>query len=155
MSTPKQSRKAALADARLLNPRPEDVADSLFREHSEFFDPHDLVQVRYEVLRAYIVDDEKIVALCARYGISRQTFYNLLERFTARGSAGLLPGKRGPRDAWKLGPDVRTYALGELEREPEISGARLGLRIQEEFEFSVHKRTVEKLLLDIRSKKNR
>lgn len=154
MSNSKRSRKAVLADAGLLNPHPETVTDSLFHEHPEFFDPHDLVQVRYETLRAHLMDGEKVEALRARYGVGRQTFYNLLEKFTTGGSAGLLPGKRGPRNAWKLGPDIRTYVLKELERDPQMSGATLASSIQANFKLIVHKRTVEKLLVELRSKKN-
>lgn len=147
------TRRGVLAETGLLNLHPEDVDDPLFRAHPEFFDPHDLVQVRYEALRAHLVDDDKIATLCARYGICRQTYYNLLEKFLASGTAGLLPEKRGPRDAWKLGPDVRSHVRELVRQEPKISGASLASRLRARFGFSVHKRTVEKLLVRVRSKK--
>jgi transposase len=105
------------------------------------------------MLRARRVDDDKIAELCARFGTCRQTFYNLLMRFLASGSAGLLPEKRGPRNAWKLGPDVLVYAHEQLVLEPEITGASLASRLQAKFEFPVHKRTIEKILVRLLSKK--
>lgn len=153
MSTAKRSKRAALAAAGLVNPRPNDVLAPLFLEHPEFFDATDLVQVRYEALRARLVDGEDVTRLCEEFGVSRQTFYNLLEKFTSAGLAGLLPGKRGPREAWKLGPEIRAYLAGELDEETPVSGATLASRIEARFGLSVHKRTVERLMAELRSKK--
>ncbi len=47
---PVNPKLLALRSQEVLNPHPEKVTDSLFREE-EFFDPHDLVQVKYEMLR--------------------------------------------------------------------------------------------------------
>ena len=48
---PRPSRKRdALKAQGALHPRPQDVTDPLFRE-STFFDAHDIVQVKYEMLR--------------------------------------------------------------------------------------------------------
>ena len=44
-----------LASRGALHPHPERVRDPLFRG-SDFFDPRDLVQVRYEMLRRHLVD---------------------------------------------------------------------------------------------------
>lgn len=46
----KASKRQFLRQHGTLNPRPQDVTHELFR-HSDFFDPHDLVQVKYEMLR--------------------------------------------------------------------------------------------------------
>jgi transposase len=70
----------------------------------EFFDPQDLLQVRYEMLRAHQVDGENIVALSTRYGVSRQTFYNLSEKFSKQGSAALLSRKPGPKETFQADP---------------------------------------------------
>jgi hypothetical protein len=48
MSTGKaaKTKSAALREHGALNPRPESISDELFAEY-EFFDPRDLVQVKY------------------------------------------------------------------------------------------------------------
>jgi hypothetical protein len=43
-----------------LNPRPDSVSDTLFQENP-FFDPKDLLQVRYEMLRRHSVERVSIV----------------------------------------------------------------------------------------------
>jgi transposase len=154
VTNPKTAKHLRLKQAGLLNPEPERLREQLFRDHSEFFDAHDLLQVRYELLRRHLVDRQQVVGLCDRYGISRQTFYNLCDKFLERGSAGLIPAKPGPRAASKLTPQVVSFARGELDRDTELSGARLAAAIETKFETSVHTRTIEKLLKSLRSKKN-
>src|SRR5438093_13123695 len=57
-----------------LNPRPDAVADALFRENP-FFDPRDLLQARYEMLRRHRADALPIRQAAAAFGVSRPTFY--------------------------------------------------------------------------------
>ena len=149
-----EEKHKSLGDAGLLNPRPEQVRDPLFREHLEFFDRHDLLQVRYELLRAHLIDQESIGAICKRYGVSRQTFYNLSEKLKRHGTAGLLPRKPGPKGASKVTAEVVEFVRDELEREPGVSGETVASRIEGKFAIPIHKRTIEKLLSNLRSKKN-
>ena len=144
----------SLKEAGLLHPKPDRVWDPLFKEHPEFFDRQDLLQVRYEMLRSHQLDGEKIVALSARYGVSRQTFYNLWEKFSKQGSAALVSRKPGPKGASKLTPEVVSFVKKQLMREAEVSGSEVASRIHAKLRLKVHKRTIERLLSDLRSKKN-
>ena len=56
MITPAK-RKALLASG-TLNPHPEAVRSELF--HTDFFDPYDFAQVKYEMLRAHSVDEDAV-----------------------------------------------------------------------------------------------
>jgi transposase len=147
-------KRKSLKEAGLLHSNPEGVRDPLFKDHPEFFDPLDLLQVRYEMLRAHKVDGENIVAISDRYGVSRQTFYNLWEKFSKVGSAALLSGKPGPKGASKLTLKVVSFARQQLVREADLSGSEVASRIEAKFRLKVHKRTIEKLLGELRSKKN-
>ena len=150
-----QDRKQqSLKAAGLFNPSPESVRDVRFLDQPEFFDPKDLLQVRYEMLRANLVDSEGVVAICEKFGISRQTFYNLSEKFSRQGTAGLLPRRPGPKGPSKLTSAIVTFAQRELAHEENLSGAILASRIKARFRLRVHRRTVEKLLRELRSKKN-
>jgi len=51
-----------------LNPYPDSVSDSLFQENP-FFDPKDLLQVRYEMLRRHSVEGISIVDVATRFGV--------------------------------------------------------------------------------------
>jgi len=53
-----------------LNPHPEAVADLLFKENP-FFDPRDLLQVRYEMLRRHRAQEMSILDAAAAFGVSR------------------------------------------------------------------------------------
>lgn len=154
MSPQANSKRRRLQRAGLLQARSHQVVDPLFRELPEFFDARDLLQVRYELLRAHLVSGDRIRAVCARYGVSRQTFYNLLEKFEQSGTAGLLPERPGPRGPWKLTTEVLTFARQQLRSEPEVSGAGLSSRIEANFGVVIHKRTAERLLEELRVKKN-
>ena len=51
-----------------LNPRPGSVSDALFKENP-FFDPKDLLQVRYEMLRRHMVEAVSIVPSSAFHAL--------------------------------------------------------------------------------------
>ena len=86
-----------------LNPRPEAVVDPLFKENP-FFDPRDLLQVRYEMLRRHVVEDLSILDAATAFGVSRPTFYQAHAAFNRAGLAGLLPSQRGPKGATRSRP---------------------------------------------------
>ena len=52
-------KQKALRHQGTLNPRPQDVRHPLFRD-GDFFDPDDMIQVKYEMLRQVHVDNLSI-----------------------------------------------------------------------------------------------
>ncbi len=150
----KNQKHKNLEEAGLLNQTPERVHAPLFREHPEFFDAHDALQVRYEMLRSHQVDKKSVVEICRRFRVSRQTFYNLQERFMSEGTAGLLPKKPGPKGPSKLTGEVLEFAEQQLKQDVQIAAAELQRQIEERSGVSFHRRTIEKLLKELRSKKN-
>ena len=60
-------KEAALAQARCLNPHPEQVRDPAFLA-SEFFDARDAVQVKYEMVRQVKADGAPVTAAAAAFG---------------------------------------------------------------------------------------
>jgi len=98
----KKQRKAdqktlELKRAGTLNTRPGSVSDTLFKENP-FFDPKDLLQVRYEMLRRHDVEGVSIVDVAAKFGVSRPTVYQAHAAFLEGGLSGLieLRGSRRP-----------------------------------------------------------
>ncbi len=59
---------------------------------SEIFDPDDLVQVKYGMVRRASVEGMRPGPAAASFGLSRQSFYTAKQAITERGLAGLLPG---------------------------------------------------------------
>jgi len=122
------------------------VVDQLFREHRSFFHAHDLVQVKYEMLRAHFVDARPVRAVCQAFGYSRQSFYILRDRFRVDGLAGLLarsPGRQGPT---KCTPEVVAFLHAAKKRDPRLSGAVLADQVAERFGVHLHRRTIERVL---------
>jgi hypothetical protein len=84
MSDRAHPKRAFLEAAGALHAHPSRVQATLFRRH-RFFDPLDKVQVKYEMLRAHLVDGAPVTATAVTFGFSRQTFYSDLAGFEAWG----------------------------------------------------------------------
>lgn len=154
MEDPRSSKHRNLERVGLLYAGAEQVDDDLFRRHPDFFDPYDALQVRYEMIRCHEIDKQSVVNICRRFGISRQTFYNFKGRFEREGTAGLLWKKPGPKGPSKLTPEVMSFVEDQLERRDEVTASELGSELKQELEVVLHPRTIEKLLKELRSKKN-
>lgn len=129
-----------------LNPRPQDVSHPLFQD-SDFFDPNDLVQVKYEMLRQVQVDKRAVSRTAKEFGFSRPSFYQAEFAFEQGGLSGLLPQKRGPRNGHKLTPEVMEFVGKQRTAEPSLSFAQLAELVQHNFRVKVHPRSIERQLL--------
>ena len=132
-----------------LNPHPGTVLDPLFQANP-FFDPRDLLQVRYEMLRRHSSEGMSIRDAALAFGVSRPTFYHAQAAFTQFGLAGLLPKQRGPKERHKLTGEVLAYVRGLKATEPGLTTTQHVQAIQQRFGMTVHRRSLERAL---RSKK--
>ncbi len=67
---------------------------------------------------------EPMTAVCARYGISRETGYKWRRRYRELGPAGLEERSRAPLDHGRRTPEAISAAIVELRRERPHWGAR-------------------------------
>lgn len=141
-----QGRLRALQEAGIRNPHPERVLEAVFATHSAFFDRHDLVQVKYEMLRAHQVDGVCASEAARRFGFSRQTLYTLLSAFRQEGVTGLLPQKRGPKGPYKVTPEMLVLVETTLRERPSVSAAELAELLHEAFGVELHPRTLARVL---------
>ena len=137
-----------------LHPHPEDVTDELFAT-SEFFDPRDLVQVKYEMLRRVREDGHSVSQSASRFGLSRPSFYQAQKAFEEGGLPALMPKKPGPRRAHKLSKEVVALLQETVSTEPGWSPEKLVQLVEEEFGFSVHRRSIERALARQEKKRRR
>lgn len=144
-------KSESLCQTATLNPRPEQVSDALFLAHP-FFDPRDLLQVKYEMLRRVIKDGQPVGATSAVFGFSRMSFFQLRKRFNADGLFGLLPRRKGPGRSHKLSAEVLTFIENTLLAEPELRTRDLPERVKERFGVSIHLRSIERALVGQRKK---
>jgi transposase len=141
----------ALLEQGTANPRPRDVRDPAFHE-GEFFDPRDLVQVKYEMLRRVRSEGHSVADAAATFGVSRPTYYKAQSDFERDGLAGLLPSKRGPRGPHKLTATVMGFVARSLAKEPGLDAATLVEHVERELGLSVHRRTMERALARAKKK---
>lgn len=144
-------RHEALKAQGMLHPHPERVSDALF-ESSAFFDPHDAVQVKYEMLRRVRVESATVSHTAAAFGFSRPAFYQAREAFEHEGLRGLLPRKRGPRGPHKLTDEVLEVLVTQTDAEGSPLPAReLARYLQDEYGISAHPRSIERSLARYRA----
>lgn len=148
---PSDPKLQALRQSHTLNPRAQAVRDPLFQE-TDFFDPRDLAQVKYEMLRRAQKEDTPVSQAAAAFGFSRPSFYKAQEDFSRQGLAGLIPRKRGPKRRRKLRPEILEFVAQIRLQEPAIKIADLVHRIQQRFSLTVHRRSLERALLTVKKK---
>lgn len=141
----KRSKADLLREEGTLNPASERVLDPKFRE-SEFFDPRDAVQVKYEMLRRVSIENASVTGATQEYGVSRPTYYQAKANLEQAGVAGLVPKKPGPRGPHKIRGDVLAFLKERLVPGHPIRARELATLIQQEFDLEVHPRTIERAI---------
>ncbi len=135
----------ALQQEASLHPHPEQVNDELFLTH-EFFDPRDLVQVKYEMLRRVQSEGQAVSQSAAHFGFSRPSFYQAQAAFQQGGLPALMPQKRGPKKAHKLTAEVLALVRQAQQQDPSLRPAALALLVKNTYGITVHPRSIERAL---------
>ena len=139
-------KREALKKNGTLHPNPEKVRAKLFA-CNEFFDPRDLVQVKYEMLRYFREENCSVSKIAQMFGLSRPSFYQARERFETDGVAGLFPQTRGPKQAHKLTEYVLEFIREKLEKKNgNVSWAKLSQMVQKRFSKKIHPRSIERII---------
>jgi len=144
-------KEAALAAARCLNPRPEQVTDPGFGA-SDFFDARDAVQVKYEMVRKVKAGGSPVTEAAAAFGYSRPAYYQAAAALQQSGLEGLLPARPGPRGAHKLTDEICAWAGQQLAADPALRPAQLAGPIEESFGVRAHPRSIERALARYRER---
>ncbi len=144
----------ALQSSRTLHPNPGQVRHPLFAAGG-FFDARDLLQVKYEALRALQADGCSLSQVARDFGLSRPTIYETKSLFTLQGMDGLVPGKPGPRTAHKFTPEVVEFLQAAHTQEPTPSAEELARQVQQRFRVVVHPRSIERALVRNQEKRGR
>ena len=144
MSDQRHARHEEMRKNGSLNYRANSVSAEIF-SNSGFFDAYDLIQVKYEMLRAVEKEHNDVSSTSVAFGFSRVSFYQIKKEFDENGIAGLMPRKRGPKGPRKLNSDDIEYAKG-LEK--SHTKAQIVTRLKEERGIIISKRTLERQLSD-------
>lgn len=136
------TRLRALTEAGLLHPNPDAVLAPLFTAGgSGFFLASDKVQVKYEMLRARLIDGLPVSEAAAAHGYSRAAFYLVAAAFDQSGMAGLVDERRGRRGPVKLRPEIVDF----IRAEADGSGAQIAEQVADRFGVLLHRRTIERV----------
>ncbi len=138
-------KTATLREYGCLHAHPDQVIDELFTSR-KFFDPRDLVQVKYEMLRRVRVDGHPVSHSAARFGLSRPAYYQAQKAFEVGGLPALLPKKPGPRRPHKLSAEVVEAIQEALVVEPQLRARQLVQLVETRFGLTVHRRSIERAL---------
>jgi transposase len=145
MPQPLDPKGESLRQQGVLNRRPQKVTDPLF-QGSAFFDPRDLVQVRYEMLRRVHVEGSPVTEVAQAFGVSRPVFYQAQALYHRGGLPGLIPQRPGPRHAHKLSDPVVDFLSQQRLRDPMIRPHVLAELLRQQFDLAVHPRSIERAL---------
>ena len=142
-SKAKDPKVEALRLEGTLNPTPGKVRDPKFLDN-EFFDPRDLVQVKYEMLRRVSVENVSVSDATEEYGVSRPTYYQTKVHFDKAGVSGLVPQKRGPQGPHKLRGEALTFVEQQLIDGEPVRARELAKLLRKQFDLNIHPRTIER-----------
>lgn len=145
-SRSKPQKVEALREEGTLNQTPAEVHDPKFQEN-EFFDPHDIVQVKYEMLRRVSVENASVSSATEEYGVSRPTYYQTKASFDKGGVAGLVPQKRGPRGPHKLRGQALAFVQQQLVAGEPVRARELAKLVRQKFGLNIHPRTIERAVV--------
>jgi len=109
-----------------------------------FYDPRDVVQVKYEMLRDAEDSGQAIGAVASKFGFSRTAYYNIKESFEKNGMSALIPEKTGPKKPHRLTETLQEFVDEYVIGHPNASSAEIVAVIQSEKSEVVSKRTIER-----------
>jgi transposase len=144
-------KETALAEARCLNPHPEQVRDEAFLA-SEFFDARDVVQVKYEIVRRVEAEGAPVTRAAAAFGYSRPSYYQAAGALARSGLEGLVPARPGPRAGHKLTDQICAWAARQLDADPALRPAQMAAPIEQAFGVRAHPRSIERALARYRER---
>lgn len=140
-----ESKVEKLKKHGVLNPRPQQVKDELFQEY-DFFDPQDLLQVKYEMVRRVQKDDWTVGKASRSFGLSRPSYYQAQKEFNQKGLPGLIPRQRGPKAAHKLSDEVMKFIEQAIAKDNRLRAPKIASLVEKHFDLSVHPRSIERAL---------
>jgi len=138
------SKQEELRQNGSFNYHAESVSAKIF-VNSQFFDAHDMIQVKYEMLRVAEKERRNVSAAAEEFGFSRVSFYQIKKEFDENGIAGLMPKKRGPKGSRKVTQDDVEFARSLIGTHTKT---QIVTRLKEERGVEISKRTLERQLSD-------
>jgi transposase len=110
----------------------------------DFYDPQDLVQVKYEMLRTANETHRSIQEIADKFGFSRAAFYKIKTSYDKEGVTAFVPDKSGPKNARKLTKEHKEFIDNYIAQNPDVSSGSITEILFEERGLRISKRTIER-----------
>jgi len=123
----------------------ENVTASIFSTNP-FFDKRDIIQVKYEMIRAVSKSEGSITEIADTYGFSRKSYYQINKAFQRGGLNALLPKKTGPKEAFKLNAEVLGFIESFIKDHINAKSNEISAALEAEKGVKVHPRTIYRYL---------
>jgi len=137
------SKKEILQGNGTYNRNHEKVKDARFIA-DDFYDPMDIVQVKYEMIKDVARGGRSVTDAADGFGFSRTAYYGIKDAFDRQGVSGLIPDKPGPKKPHKLTPERQRQIDEYIASKPGASSAELAAVIGADNAVGVSKRTIER-----------
>jgi transposase len=112
--------------------------------NDDFYDPQDLAQVKYEMLRTARESERSVEEITDSFGFSRAGFYKIKKSFEEEGASAFASNKTGPRGAWKLTEEIRLFIDSYLLEHPDVGSEDIADLLEAERGLEISKRTIER-----------
>lgn len=137
------SKEDSLKDNGSFNRRHINVHADVFKT-SPFFDARDLVQVKYEMLRAVVKGGTRVTDVADEFGFSRKTYYQINKAFEDGGLNALIPKKPGPKGPNKLHGKVSEFMDSYVSGHKNAKAREIAAQLEKVLGVRVHPRTIER-----------
>jgi transposase len=125
------------------NRNADTVSNHMFKSNP-YFDPQDLVQVKYEMLRAVKSDGLNVADASRQFGFSRTAYYKIEKRFHNAGVEGLCAQKTGPKAPAKITHEIVGLADNLRVEHPGITNDEVIKEIEAQTGVTIHKRSLQR-----------
>ena len=132
-----------LRQTRCLHLSPEKVLDERFQQEGGFFDSKDIVQVKYELLRACEVEGSDVASACTRFGFSRTTYYKVNDAFIQGGIPSLVGRPRGRPQPIKLNETILGYLIAEKAKNPKLTASETVTDVLTQYDVQISVRMIQ------------
>jgi len=136
-------KEDSLKDNGSFNRNYKNVYADVFKTNP-FFDARDLVQVKYEMLRAVLKDGVHVTDAANEYGFSRKTYYQISKTFEDGGLNALIPKKPGPKGPNKLHGKVSEFIDAYVSHHKNAKAREIAAQLEKMLDVRVHPRTIER-----------
>lgn len=137
------SKEDLLKDNGSFNRRHTNVHADVFKT-SSFFDARDLIQVKYEMLRAVVKGGTRVTDVTDEFGFSRKTFYQINKVFEDGGLNALMPKKPGPKGPNKLHGKVSGFIDSYVSDNKNAKAKEIAEQLEKVLGVRIHPRTIER-----------